>query len=119
MKHKKGDIVVVKFPFILKEHGEKQKGRPSLVISDDNVVKRYQDVVLAAITSQIPPDIKELEIILEPIKTCGLVKRSLLRLDFIMTVPEELIARKIGEIPKDLTIEVDRRLKKLFGIDIT
>lgn len=32
---------------------------------------------------------------------------------------EELIARKIGEIPKDLTIEVDRRLKKLFGIDIT
>jgi len=55
---------------------------------------------------------------LEPTKTCGLVKRSLLRLDFIMTVPEELIARKIGEISKALTIEADRRLKNLFGIDV-
>ena len=109
---------MVKFPFILKEHGEKHKGRPAIVISDDTVEKRYQVVVLAAITSQIPPDIKRLEIILEPIKKYGLLKRSLLRLDFIMTVPEELISRKIGEIPKDLTIEVDRRLKKLFGIDI-
>lgn len=118
MKYKKGDIVVVKFPFILKEHGEKQKGRPALVISDDNVIKRYQDVVLAAITSQIPPAIKELEIILEPIKTCGLIKRSLLRLDFVMTVPEELIARKIGEIPKDLIVEIDCRLMRLFGINI-
>lgn len=57
MKYRKGDIVVVKFPFILKEYGEKQKGRPALVISDDNVVKRYHDVILAAITSQIPTDI--------------------------------------------------------------
>lgn len=57
MKYKKGDIVVVKFPFILKERGEKQKGRPALVISDDKVIKRYRDVVLAAITSQIPTDI--------------------------------------------------------------
>ncbi|MBM4053641.1 MAG: type II toxin-antitoxin system PemK/MazF family toxin [Planctomycetes bacterium] len=118
MKYKKGDIVIVKFPFVLKDHGEKQKGRPALVISDDTIEKRYQDVVLAAITSQIPSDIKKLEIILEPTKTCGLVKRSLLRLDFIMTVPEELIARKIGEISKALTIEVDRRLKNLFGIDV-
>jgi len=28
---------------------------------------------------------------LEPVKETGLVKKSLLRLDFIMTIPEELI----------------------------
>jgi len=39
MKYKKGDIVIVKFPFVLKDHGEKQKGRPALVISDDTIEK--------------------------------------------------------------------------------
>ena len=42
----------------------------------------------------------ELEIILEPEKSNGLAKISLLRLDFIMTVPEELISRKIGVLGK-------------------
>ena len=35
MNYKKGDIVLVKFPFIVKGQGEKQKGRPALVISLD------------------------------------------------------------------------------------
>ena len=37
MNYKKGDIVVVKFPFILKEKGEIQKGRPALVVSDEKL----------------------------------------------------------------------------------
>jgi len=45
MSCKKGDIVVVKFPFILKEGSEKQKGRPALIISNDKVKKRYNDVI--------------------------------------------------------------------------
>jgi hypothetical protein len=30
MSYKRGDIVVTKFPFIMKEGSERQKGRPSL-----------------------------------------------------------------------------------------
>ena len=116
MSYKKGDIVVVKFPFILKEEGEVKKGRPALVISDEKVSKRYKDATLAAITSYIPADIMEMEIILESTKKTGLVKKSLLRLDFIMTVPEEVISRKIGRLPENLMIEVGRRLKRLFKI---
>ena len=86
MRYKKGDIVVVKFPFIRKEISETHKGRPSLVICNDTVEKRYEDVILAAITSQIPLNILELEIVIEPTKTTGLLKKSLLRLDFIMTL---------------------------------
>ncbi len=40
MNYNKGDIVVVKFPFILKEVTEKRKGRPALVIFDDKVERR-------------------------------------------------------------------------------
>ena len=119
MSYKKGDIVVVKFPFLVKGKGEVQKGRSALVICDDKVEKRYKDVILAAITSHIPENIMEMELILEPIETTGLVKKSLLRLDFLMTIPEELISRKIGRLPENLIIEVEHKLRKLFGINIT
>ena len=119
MSYKKGDVVVVKFPFILKDGAAViQKGRPAFVISDDKIKRRYKDVVLTAITSQIPRDIMELEIVLERTISNGLVKRSLLRLDFIMTVPEELISRKIGILPKSVVKESERRLKQLLGFEL-
>jgi len=118
MSYKKGDVVVVKFPFVLKEGTAViQKGRPAFVISDDKIKRRYKDVVLAAITSQIPRDILDLEIVLEPASPNGLLKRSLLRLDFIMTVPEELISRKIGILPKSVVKESERRKTQLLGFD--
>ena len=116
MSYKKGNIVVVKFPFVPKEGNQKQKGRPALVISTDEVKKRYDDLILAAITSQIPTTPMEAEIILESKEVTGLLKTSLLRLDFIMTIPEELISRKIGDLPGNLMSEVEKRLGIIFGI---
>lgn len=116
MKYKKGDIAVVKFPFLLKQGREVQKGRPALVINNSEIKKRYNDIVLAAITSQVPSEIMEMEIILEPQSSTGLIKKALLRLDFIMTIPEELISRRIGVIPRQVMRIVDDKLKRLFGI---
>jgi len=116
MIYKRGDIVVVRFPFVLKEETQKQKGRPALVISNHKVKKRYKDIILAAITSHIPTTTMEAEVILEPGGLTGLLKRSLLRSDFIMTIPEELVSRKIGELPEELVSEVEKRLRIIFGI---
>lgn len=116
MKYKKGDIAVIKFPFLLKQGRKVQKGRPALVINNSEVNKRYNDIVLAAITSQIPPELMEMEIILESGDSTGLIKKSLLRLDFIMTIPEELISRRIGVISGQVMKTVDDKLKRLFGI---
>lgn len=115
MKYSKGDIVVVKFPFLIREK-EIQKGRPALIISNAAIKRRYDDYTLAAITSQIPSNIMELEIRLEPDKSNGLVKESLLRLDFIMTIPTELISRKIGSLSQKIMDEVDKKLKLLFKL---
>lgn len=87
-----------------------------MVISDDKVKKRYNDVILAAITSHIPATIMEPEIILESPELTSLLKRSLLRLAFMMTIPEELISRKVGTLAEDLMIEVEHKLKIVFGI---
>jgi len=116
MKYRKGEVVVVKFPFVLKEGREIQKGRPALVVNNSEIKKRYDDVILAAITSRIPSEIMEMEIILEPENSTGLIKKSLLRLDFIMTIPEELISRRIGFISEQAMKIVDDKLKRLFGI---
>jgi mRNA-degrading endonuclease toxin of MazEF toxin-antitoxin module len=116
MSYKSGDIVVVRFPFALRNGNEIQKGRPALVISDDKVKRRYNDVILAAITSQVPDDIMELEIVIEPAKGVGLLKKSLLRLDFIMTIPENLISRKIGRLPDDILLQAESRIKKSLAI---
>lgn len=62
-------------------------------------------MVLAAITSQIPPNVMELEMVLESNEMNGLMRKSLLRLDFLMTVPDELISRKIGDISKGQLLE--------------
>jgi len=117
MSFKKGDIVIVKFPFVLKEQGEVQKGRPALILSQGIVQRRFADIALAAITSQVPDNIMALEIILEPTELTGLKKRSLLRLDFIMTVPSDLISKKIGKISEDIIVAVDEKLKLQFGLN--
>ena len=116
MRYKKGDIVVVRFPFILRNGREVQKGRPALVISDDKVERRYNDVILSAITSHVPTDVMDLELIVEPIELSGLLKKSLVRLDFIMTIPEELISRKIGELPEKLLQKLETKVKRSLGI---
>jgi mRNA-degrading endonuclease toxin of MazEF toxin-antitoxin module len=116
MNYRKGDIVVVRFPFVLRNGSEVQKGRPALIISDEKVKRRYADVILAAITSQVPDDIMELELVIDPSKGSGLLVRSLIRLDFIMTIPAYLISRVIGRLPDDKIKQVERRIKKSFEI---
>ena len=64
--------------------------------------KKDVDVILAAITSQLPSEIMELEIVLEPSVENGLLKKSLLRLDYLMTIPEDLISRKIGRLTTEI-----------------
>ncbi len=116
MRFKKGDIVVVRFPFVMRNGSDVQKGRPALVVSNDKVERRYNDVILSAITSHIPANVMDLELILEPTTSNGLVKRSLVRLDFIMTIPEELITRKIGEFPEEALQKLQTKLKRSLGI---
>ena len=116
MRYNNGDIVVVRFPFALKNGSEIQKGRPALVISDDKVKRRHNDVILAAITSQVPYYIMELEIVAGPGKGTGLLKKSLVRLDFIMTIPENMISRKIGQLPDDMLRKAESRIKKSLAI---
>ena len=75
MKYNKGDIVIVEFPFLKTKGIKFQKGRPAVVLSTYDVKRRYNDYTLAAITSKLPNEIMELEMVIEPSQKNGLIKK--------------------------------------------
>jgi mRNA interferase MazF len=98
----------------------KQKARPALIISNHSIKRRFEDVILVAITSQRISKTTLTEISIkektDTFTRSGLGKTSVVRCEFIMTVPKELIARKLGNLPKEMLDKVDRVLKLSIGL---
>ncbi|MFB6355364.1 MAG: type II toxin-antitoxin system PemK/MazF family toxin [bacterium] len=115
MNYDFGDIVIVPFPFILESGESKQKARPALVITNSTIERRFEDIQLAAITSQVPNELLPLEILLDSTEENGLAKESVLRLDFIMTLPGAIISRKIGTLSSTKRESVRDKLRTGLG----
>lgn len=104
---KKGDIVLLSFPFTdLK--GEKI--RPALVLFVSDL-----DVIVAFITTQFKWQTPN-DILLEPDNSNGLKKTSLLRLSKITTIDRDLILGKLGELKKNDIELTNRNLLKLLNL---
>jgi len=119
MIYNRGDLVLVPFPFVTKE-GMVQKARPALVISDHSISRRFDDVILVAITSQRVEDIMETEYRIqegtEEFRKAGLVKTSVVRCEYVMTLPAQMVARKLGSLDEGTLKEIDKRLKLSLGL---
>jgi mRNA interferase MazF len=119
MNYKRGDIVLLPFPFVTID-GIVRKARPAPVISDHTIERRFDDVILAGITSQRVDDIERTEFLIEEnhkhFAATGLAKTSVVRCEYVMTVPAETIARKLGKLSKNLMVQVDKKLKISLGL---
>lgn len=115
----RGDVVIIPFPFVTSE-GASQKARPALIISDHSIDRRFDDLIMVGITSRIVEDLKETEYMIvegtEAFKSSGLAKTSVVRCEYIMTVPRRLVARRLGRLPEETMMEADKRLKLSLGI---
>jgi mRNA interferase MazF len=82
---KQGDVVLVPFPFT---DLSAAKQRPALVVSPDRLNDSRPDLVVAAITSQIPAALAEDEVRLAEadLNACGLPKASIVKLAKIFTI---------------------------------
>ena len=111
----KGKIVLVPFPF---DDLSAVKVRPAVCLT--NPIGPYRHVVLAFITSQIPTDFLEADMVLDPghaeFKGTGLRVSSALRLHRLMTVSTSLIRRELGELSASMQTEVDNKLRKLLEL---
>lgn len=98
-----GDVVLVPFPFT---DLSAVKQRPALILSPKRLNKVRTDLIVAAISSQIPNVIGEDEILLSEAdqRTAGLPKTSIIKLGKIFTIHQGLIRKKLGGVP-DSTLE--------------
>ncbi|MCK4766431.1 MAG: type II toxin-antitoxin system PemK/MazF family toxin [Candidatus Aminicenantes bacterium] len=119
MNYKRGDVILLPFPFIT-SGGAKQKARPALVISDHSIQRRFDDLILVGITSQRITEVSETEFLIEEqakyFQQSGLKKSSVVRCEYLMTVPQKLAARKIGALPGNVMKLVDEKIKISLGL---
>ena len=120
MNYNRGDVVIVPFPFVTSE-GTSQKARPALIISDHSIDRRFDDLIMVGITSRIVKDLKETEYMIvegtEDFKYSGLIKTSVVRCEYIMTVPRRLVARRLGHLPDETMKKIDEKLKLSLGME--
>ena len=110
-----GKVVLIPFPF---DDLSTTKVRPAVCLTEP--IGQYRHVILAFITSRIPTDLLETDLVLDSrqadFATTGLRVISTLRLHRLMTVTTSLIRRELGELSSQLQGEVAGRLHKLFGL---
>jgi mRNA interferase MazF len=104
---KKGDIVLLSFPFTdLKG----KKIRPALVLFVSDL-----DVIVAFITTQFKWQ-NTFDILLEPNDLNGLKKTSLVRVSKITTIDKDLILGKLGELGSFEMQNIDASLIEILNL---
>lgn len=111
----KGKIVLLPFPF---DDLSAAKVRPAVCLTEP--IGPHRHIVLAFITSRIPEELLESDLILDTrdadFALTGLAVSSTLRLHRLMTVTTSLIQRELGVLSSALKAEMDKRLRNLFGL---
>jgi mRNA interferase MazF len=108
-------IVLVPFPF---DDLSGTKVRPAVCLTD--AVGAHRHVVLAFITSTVPPKLEPTDIMLDSVAAdfaaTGLRVRSALRLHRMVTVSATIIQRQLGVLTPGFQAQVQQRLRSLFGL---
>lgn len=111
MKYKKGDIVIIRFPF---SDLSKTKKRPALIISND-IVNKTGDYLMVQVTSKIHRD--NLSLLINKsdfIEGKELPLRSCIRLHKIFLLNENLIIAKNTAVNYDFLKSVIEKITKLI-----
>jgi mRNA interferase MazF len=112
----KGKVVLLPFPF---DDLSTVKVRPAVCLT--NPIGLHRHVVVAFLTSHIPTDLLETDIVLaaqdRDFAATGLRISSTLRLHRLMTISTNLIQRELGKLSSSLQADVIHKLRTLFERD--
>ena len=109
--YRRGDIVLVAFPFT---DLSTAKRRPALVVSPDSFNEATSDLVLAAITSQISED-TPLIIVESDCVDGALPKPSALKPTKLFTIHSTLVVRKVCVLRREKLDAVLDDLRQFFS----
>jgi mRNA interferase MazF len=93
---KTGDIILVPFPYA---EMRDIKVRPAVVIAE--TADKYNDLIIAAISSVIPQTINKNEIILQPNSMNNLRAISVIKVDRIFTLKKDLKIADLGKLNRE------------------
>lgn len=105
---KKGDIVLIPFPYT---DLTGTKNRPALILIGSN-----DDITVSFITTQLKWQ-EQYDLKIEPSIGNGLKKPSLIRLSKITTVDKDLVIGKLGELSEREISETNRKLRELLKLN--
>lgn len=109
----KNKIVLVPFPF---DDFSALKVRPALCLT--NSIGKYEHVIIAFISSKIPDEILETDIVLNRASDnflgTGLQQDSIIKVHKIVTIPKSLIKRELGIINKTIQQKLLDSINILF-----
>jgi mRNA interferase MazF len=110
---KRGNIILVPFPFT---DLSSAKQRPALVVSSDALNSASDDVLVAAITSQIPATLTAEEFMIPSgdLSACGLPKPSVVRLAKLAALHRQLVIKHIGSMPEPVLRQILAQIRQLF-----
>ncbi|RRO25616.1 type II toxin-antitoxin system PemK/MazF family toxin [Flavobacteriaceae bacterium 14752] len=104
---KKGDIVLIPFPFTNLSGSKK---RPATVLIDSE-----DDVTICFITTQLKWQ-SNFDVVIPPSKTNGLKKTSLIRLNKIATIDKSLIIGILGNLEQKYLKLLDENLVNILKL---
>ena len=116
---RRGDVVLVEFPLVGSTKGGRKK-RPALVVQQDRYNRRRAVVILAAITSSTARHRLPCKMLVTQKSPEG--HRSGLKMDSVVdcqtlvTIPREVITKKLGSLPKGFMRRIDEALKDALGL---
>ena len=110
--YKRGDVVLVSFPFT---DLTTTKRRPALVISPDSFNELGQDLILAAMTSQLSTSLHSVPVSPADCRTGSLHKDSLVKLTKVFTISSALVLKTVCRLGDEKLGVVMTELRALFS----
>ena len=111
--YKRGDVVLVPIPFT---DLSSAKQRPALVISGDAFNSTRDDILVAAITSQVLATLASDEFLIpvSDLRTAGLPKPLIVKLSKLVSLHQQLVIRRIGTLNPQTVPQLLAQLRQLF-----
>jgi mRNA-degrading endonuclease toxin of MazEF toxin-antitoxin module len=120
-QYRKGDVVLVSFPYTTDDGQTQTKRRPAVIISNDYNNSRLDDVLLVPLTSNTTRAAREPTQVVVMMnspegQSGGLRLDSVIDCTVIATIPKTLLVNKIGVFPQEVMERVDQCLMIAMAI---
>jgi mRNA-degrading endonuclease toxin of MazEF toxin-antitoxin module len=120
-QYRKGDVVLVSFPYTTDEGTTQTKRRPAVIISNDYNNGRLDDVLLVPLTSNTTRATREPTQVVIKMKSpegqlAGLRLDSVIDCTVIATIPRTLLVNQIGILPQEIMERIDQCLMVALSI---